>query len=111
MSLGSLKNVINKMFTTYNHYKCIRLPLTQWLVFANGSGDRGSISGWVIPMTQKMELDASLVNTQHYKVGIKGKVEQPIEKEQRPPLHFGVSAIEKGAFWSPPIKVAKFTNL
>ena len=44
-------------------------------VFANGLGDCGSISGRVIPKTQKMVLDASLLNTQQYKVGIKGKVE------------------------------------
>ena len=44
-------------------------------VFANGSGDLGSIPGRVIPKTQKMVLDASLLNTQHYKVRIKGKVE------------------------------------
>ena len=43
-------------------------------VFANGPGDLGSIPGWVIPKTQKMVLDASLLNTQHYKVRIKGKV-------------------------------------
>ena len=30
--------------------------------------------GQVIPKTQKMVLDASLLNTQHYKVRIKGKV-------------------------------------
>ena len=34
-----------------------------------------------IPKTQKMVLDASLLNTQHYKVWIKGKVEQSQEKE------------------------------
>ena len=44
-------------------------------VFANGPGDLGSIPGRVIPKTQKMVLDASLLNTQHYKVQIKGKVE------------------------------------
>ena len=44
-------------------------------MFANGPGDLGSISGRVIPKTQKMVLDASLLNTQHYKVRIKGKVE------------------------------------
>ena len=44
-------------------------------VFANGPGDLGSIPGRVIPKTQKMVLDASLLNTQHYKVWIKGKVE------------------------------------
>ena len=45
-------------------------------VFANGPGDLGSIPGWVIPKTLKMVLDASLLNTQHYKVRIKGKVEK-----------------------------------
>ena len=49
-------------------------------VFANGPGDRGSILGRVIPKTQKMALDAALLNTQHYKVGIKGKVEQSKER-------------------------------
>ena len=48
-------------------------------VFANGPGDLGSIPGRVIPKTQKMGLDASLLNTQHYKVRIKGKVEQSRE--------------------------------
>ena len=32
------------------------------------------IPGRVIPKTQKMVLDATLLNTQHYKVRIKGKV-------------------------------------
>ena len=45
-------------------------------VFANGPGDRGSILGWVITKTQKMVPNAALLNTQHYKVRIKGKVEQ-----------------------------------
>ena len=45
-------------------------------VFANGPGDLGSIPGRVIPKTQKMVLYASLPNTQHYRVRIKGKVEQ-----------------------------------
>ena len=37
-------------------------------VFANGLGNWGSIPGQVIPKTQKMVLDATLLNTQHYKV-------------------------------------------
>ena len=72
------------------------------LVFANGPGDLGSITGRVIPKTQKMLLDASLLNTQHYKVRIKGKVELSRE---------GVVAIEKGAFRSPSTMVANFTLL
>ena len=35
-------------------------------VFTNGPGDQGSISGRVIPKTQKMVLDAALLNSQHY---------------------------------------------
>ena len=31
-------------------------------VFANGQGDRGSISGQIIPNIQKMVFDASLLN-------------------------------------------------
>ena len=45
-------------------------------MFANGPGDQGSIPGQVIPKTLKMVLDVSLLNTQPYKVCIKGKVEQ-----------------------------------
>ena len=48
-------------------------------VFANGLGDLGSIPGRVIPKTLKMELDTTLLNTQHYKVRFKGKVEQSWE--------------------------------
>ena len=48
-------------------------------VFANDPGDRGSIPGRVIPKTLKMELDTTLLNTQHYKVRFKGKVEQSWE--------------------------------
>ena len=54
-------------------------------VFANGLRDLGSILGRVIPKTQKMVLDASLLNTQQYKVGIKGKVEQSREKSSALP--------------------------
>ena len=48
-------------------------------VFANGPGDLGSTQGRVIPKTKKMVLDASLLNTQHYNVQIKGKLEQSRE--------------------------------
>ena len=37
-------------------------------MFATGPGDRGSIPGRVIPKTQKMVLDAALLNTQHYHI-------------------------------------------
>ena len=45
-------------------------------MFTNGPEDRDSIPRRVIPKTQKMVLDAALLNTQQYKVRIKGKVEQ-----------------------------------
>ena len=48
-------------------------------VFANGPRNRGSIPGRVIPKTQKMILDATLLNTQHYEVRIKDNVEQSRE--------------------------------
>ena len=37
-------------------------------VLVNGLGDQGSIPGQVIPKTQKVVLDATLHDTQHYKV-------------------------------------------
>ena len=45
-------------------------------VFANSPGDEGLVPAHVIPKTLKMVLDTSLLNTQHYKVRIKGKVDQ-----------------------------------
>ena len=56
-------------------------------VFANGPGDLGSIPGRVIPKTQKMVLDATLLNSQHYKVRIKGKVEQFRERSSTLPYN------------------------
>ena len=44
-------------------------------VFANGSRDRGSIPGQVISKDSKILIAAALLNTQHYKVRIKSKVE------------------------------------
>ena len=49
-------------------------------VFASGPGNLVSILGWVIPKTQKMVLDATLLNIQYYKVRIKGKEEQSRER-------------------------------
>ena len=57
-------------------------------VFANGLGDLGSIPGQVMPKTQKMVLDASVLNTQHYKVWIKGKVGQSLERSRAIPHTF-----------------------
>ncbi len=53
--------------------------ILQSSVLAKDLEDQGSIPGWVIPKTQKMVLDAALLNTQPYKVRIKSKVEQSME--------------------------------
>ena len=84
--------------------------------FDHGSGDLGSIPGQVIPKTQKSVMDPSVLNTQHYKVRIKDKRGQSMERESlgHPRLrsakhsqHVGVEAIEKGAFVLPPTTVAQ----
>ena len=62
-------------------------------VFTNDPGDRGSIPGRVIPKTQKMVLDVTLINTHHYKIRIKGKVEQ--SREVAPLLHLSILAMER----------------
>ena len=80
-------------------------------VFANGPEDWDSIPGWVFPETQKMVLDAILLNTQHYRVRIKGKVKQSREWRSTLPLHLSEVAIEKGAFGSSLTKVANFTYM
>ncbi len=76
-------------------------------MFTNGPGDRGSILGRVIPKTQKIVLDDAYLNTQHYKVWVKGKVEQSRERSSVLP-YTCVVAIQKGAFGSPSTKVANF---
>ena len=52
-----------------------------------------------------MVLDTALLNTQQYKVRIKGRVEQSRERSNA----LGVVAIEKGAFGSLSTQVANFT--
>ena len=74
-------------------------------VFNDCLGDQGSILGQVIPKTQKMVFDATLLNTQHYKVSIKGKVEQSREGV----VPFAIpqcSSCWKGAFRIPSTRVA-----
>ena len=48
-------------------------------VFTNCQGDQGSIPSRVIPKIHKLVFDATLLNTQLYKVRIKGEVEQSRE--------------------------------
>ena len=53
--------------------------------FANCPGDQVSIPGRVITKTPKMLLDVALLNTQHYKVRIKGKEGQSRERSRALP--------------------------
>ena len=64
-------------------------------VFADGPGDLGSIQ---ISNTLKMVLDASLLNTQQYKVRMKGKVNQS-KKGVAPSLTPRCSSYWKGSLW------------
>ena len=98
-SPGPLANTLNRLIGLVGR------------VFSYGPGDLGSISGRVIRKTSKMVLDTSLLNAQQYNVRIKGIVEQSWERSSALPLHPGVVAIEKGAFWSPSTTVANFTWL
>ena len=50
-------------------------------MFASGPGDQDLIPGQVITKTQKMVLDALLLNSQQCKEGIKGKVVQSSKKK------------------------------
>ena len=54
-------------------------------MFANGQGDLSLMPLRVIPKTLKIVLDASLFNTQQYKVRTKGKVEQSRERSSALP--------------------------
>ena len=56
---------------------------------------RGSISRRVIPKTQKMVLDTSLLNTQHYKECMKGKVEQLRERSNPLPYISVLSLLKR----------------
>ena len=70
-------------------------------VFINDLGDRGSIPGRVIPKIQKIVLDSFLLNTQNYKVCIKGKVEQSWERNNilRYTLVVFTQPLRSGRIW------------
>ena len=74
---NSMKNWSNDKPPNLQSFQRQQLFISK--VFANDSRDRVSIPGWVIPKTQKMILDAALINTQNYKVRIKGKMKQSRE--------------------------------
>ena len=77
-------------------------------VFTNGPVDLVSIPSRIIPETLKMVLNTSWLNTQQYKVRIKGKVEQSREISSALP-YTSVSSYWKGSLLSPSTTVAKFT--
>ena len=90
-SLALVRQLVKEKETWHNGYRC--LAEKSFLVkspggcrfnpnkrFANGPGDQGSVPGRIIPKILKMVLDTSLLNTQKYKVRIKGKVEQSRER-------------------------------
>ena len=67
-------------------------------VFANGPGDLSSIPGRVIPKTKKMVLDASLLNTQHYKAQSRVKWRNPGKGVAPSPTPW-CSSYQKESLW------------
>ena len=67
-------------------------------VFANDPGNLSSIPGRVITKTQEMVLDATLLNTQHYKVRIKVKWSNP-GKGVAPSLTPWCRSYQKVSLW------------
>ena len=77
---------MNQLKQVQIHLFRVVVSLAEWVDFLpNGPGDPGSIPGRVIPKTLKMVLDTSFLNTQQYKVRIKGKVEQSMERSSALP--------------------------
>ena len=81
--------VYNCLKNLYDFHKVIHIMIfisktgligLEGRVFANDRRFQGSILGRGIPKTLKMVLDTSLLNTQQYKVCIKGKVVQSRER-------------------------------
>ena len=70
------KNMKIDLFTFFGN----RLIGLLGTVFANGPGGLGSI-----PKCFKMELDTSSLNTQQYKVRVKGRVKQSWERSSALP--------------------------
>ena len=64
--------------------ECIYLQNGAWVECSPMVQETGVQSQVVIPKTQKMVLDATLLNTQHYKVRIKGKVEKGVASSSPP---------------------------
>ena len=83
-----------------NYVKAYRAIGLKNRVFANVPQDQGSIPGRVIPKTQNIVLDASLLNTQHYKLRINGKGKQSRESSSTSPTAW-CGSYWKGSLWSP----------
>ena len=77
-------------------------------VFANGSGDLGSIPGRVIAKTQNWYLMPPCLTLSILRYGSRVKWSN-LEKGVAPPQHLVVVAIENGAFRSLSTTVANFT--
>ena len=94
--MARLSLFINKFLNLGGYiYLCYRKLAYWWECSIMAPKTLGSIPGRVIQKTQKMVLDATLLNTQRY------TVRNNPEKGVAPFIHFGVVAIEKGAFGSP----------
>ena len=59
----------------------------------NSLEERDSIPGRVIPKTQKRVLDATLINTEYYKVKIQGKMMQSWQRIIALPFAFGLPTL------------------
>ena len=76
--------------------------------FTNSLGELDSIPGQVIPKTQKIVFDNSLLSTQHYIVWIKGKWNNPGKGVMPSPTP---EIIEKRAFKSPLTLISQLTDI
>ena len=80
-----LTMVENYFTKQINHIKVLQGLNNIILLCFYPKQDLGSITSRVIPKTLKMVLETSLLNTQQYKVRIKGKVEQSRERSSALP--------------------------
>ena len=69
----------SKMKSMMSKWVNVSLNNNLFMYWAIGRMNRVSANGPVIQRLKKMVLDAALLNTQHYKVRTKGKVEQSRE--------------------------------
>ena len=74
-------------------------------------GDLGSLTGQVISKTQKVVFDASLLNTQHYKVSIKDKVEQSRKRSSALPYTLVEKLSKREPLGHPRLRLQQLTYL